>query len=125
MSFHEIISQVQGFADTSDLKGYPHRLGIVNNGIWIPSNTKALSYEVFNISTKTLTPKTCELKCVMSVCQTHTGHVIAACDNGLFALDTGGSLKYKLSDDSFTDVCTSGENIFAIKTKFVKYRCMD
>ena len=58
MSFHEIISQVQGFADTSDLKGYPHRLGIVNNGIWIPSNTKALSYEVFNISTKTPTSQT-------------------------------------------------------------------
>ena len=43
--------------------------------------------------------------------------MIAACDNGLLALDTGGSFKYKLSDDSFTDVCTNGEKIFAIKNR--------
>ena len=114
--FDEIMSQVGECVHTVDLKGNPYRLCVVDSDVWIPSFTGAVDYEVFNISTKTLTAMKCDtLDTVNSLCQTHTGHVIAACDNGLFTLNTQGELQYKLSGGCFTDVCTNGEKILAVQ----------
>ena len=139
--FDEIMSQVGECVHTVGLKGDPYRLCVVDSDIWIPSYTDAVDYEVFNISTKTLTAMKCDtldnvksfcqthtghviaacynglftLDNVKSFCQTHTGHVIAACYNGLFTLNTRGELQYKLSGGCFTDVCTNGEKILAVK----------
>ena len=116
VTFHEITSQVEECVHTVDLLGHPYRLSVVDGDIWIPSCTDSGDYEVFNISTKTLRPMKCDaLEGVISFCQTHTGHVIAACDNGLFILNTWGELQYKLTDNLFTDICTDGEKILAVQ----------
>ena len=114
--FDEIMSQVGECVDRVHLKGNPYRLCVVDSNIWIPGDTDEVDYEVLNISTKTLTEMKCDtLDTVKSLCQTHTGHVIAACDNGLFAVNTQGELQYELSGGSFTDVCTNGEKVLAVQ----------
>ena len=116
VSFNEIMSQVGKCVDTVRLQGNPYRLSVVESDIWIPSNANTGDYEVFNISTKTLTPRRCDtLQGVMSFCHTYTGHVMAACGNGLFTLNRQGELQCKLSDGLFTDVCTNGEKILAVQ----------
>ena len=117
VTFNEIMSQVGECVHKVRLQGNPYRLCVVDSDIWIPSVIYTGGYyEVFNISTKTLQPRKCDaLGGVNSFCETHTGHVIAACSNGLFTLNTQGELQYKLADGFFTDVCTNGEKIFAVQ----------
>ena len=116
VTFNEVMSQIGECIHEIRLQGNPYRLCVVDNNIWIPSGTNTGDYEVFNISTKTLTQRKCAtVQYVRSFCQTHTGHVIAACSNGLFTLNIWGELQYKLSDGRFTDVCTNGEKILAVQ----------
>ena len=112
MSINDIWSWVGECVHTVDINGSAYRLSVVDKDIWIPSYTEVVDYEVFNISTKTLTRK---LHNMRAFCKTHTGHVIAACDNGLFILNKGGELQYKLSDGCFTDVCSTGKEILAVQ----------
>ena len=117
VTFNEITSQVGECVHTVDLLGHPYRLSVVDSDIWIPSCTETGDFEVFNISSKTRTLMECDAQAeeVISFCETHTGHVMAACRNGLFTLNTQGELQFKLADGLFTDVCTNGEKIFAVQ----------
>ena len=99
------------------LQGYPLRLGCVDNDIWIASSKGVVgNYEVFNICDKTTTQKSHHaMILVHRFCQSSNNNVIAACNNGLYSLNTNGQVQYKITDGDFKDVCTEGERLVAVK----------
>ena len=98
------------------VQGGPFNLGCVDSNIWIPSNKVTGYYEVFNICDKTITQKSHDtLKGVFGFCQSSNNDVIAACNNGLYSLNTNGKVQYKITDGYFTDVCTEGESLVAVE----------
>ena len=113
-AFTNFDGQVEGIT----LDGNPQRLAFVQDDIWIPSFDPSVGYQVFDIMGSSLKTKNVpEMKSIYAFHQASKEEIIAACSNGLFSLDTNGTVKHKIMDGMFTDVTSTEIAMVAIEKR--------
>lgn len=115
--YNQVVNFSYKWERSCELSFYPQRICKVKNDIWIAGWDGVY---IFNKNCQGIkVVKLEEIQMIRGLIYTHTGDIILACGGqiGLIKIDKNGAFKGKLSEGTFTDICTYKKKLYALENE--------